>query len=261
MPSPFPGMDPYLEGSHWVDVHSQLCAEIARQLAPRLRPRYVALTNKRFILDTPEDVAIAPRSVYPDTGVTQVSTAILPQTPAGASEAPLHLATVMPERVPQVSVEIRDTAQRRLVTAIEVLSPVNKRGQGRAEYLRKRRGVLLSDAHLIEIDLLRQGRRVPMRQALPSVPYFVLVGRAEKRPIVDVWPIALDQPLPSIPIPLLLGDADTFLDLQHALTTVYDLIGYDLVVDYQRPPEVALPLEAAAWAEARLQDRSKAKSG
>jgi hypothetical protein len=158
----------------------------------------------------------------------------------------------MPERVPQVSVEIHDTTQRRLVTAIEVLSPVNKRGQGRAEYLRKRRGIMLSDAHLIEIDLLRQGRRVPMRQALPSVPYFVLVGRAENRPILDVWPIALDQPLPIIPIPLLPGDADTFLDLQQAFTTVYDLVGYDLIVDYQRPPEVSLPPEIAAWAEARL---------
>lgn len=254
MPSPFPGMDPYLEGSRWVGVHSQLCAEIARQLAPRLRPKYVALTNERFILDTPEDVAVAPRSVYPDTGVTQASGAVLPQTPARASEAPLHLATVMPERVPQVSVEIHDTTQRRLITAIEVLSPVNKRGQGRAEYLRKRRGIMLSDAHLIEIDLLRQGRRVPMRQALPSVPYFVLVGRAENRPILDVWPIVLDQPLPIIPIPLLPGDADTFLDLQQALTTVYDLVGYDLIVDYQRPPEVSLPPEIAAWAEARLRD-------
>src|SRR5262245_49575774 len=127
MPSPFPGMDPYLEGTRWLGVHSQLCAEIARQLAPRLRPRYVALTNERFVLDTPEDVAIAPRSVYPDTSVAQTNPNSLPATPTGTIEAPLHLATVMPERVPNVSVEIRDSAQRRLVTAIEVLSPVNKR--------------------------------------------------------------------------------------------------------------------------------------
>jgi hypothetical protein len=262
MPSPFPGMDPYLEGSRWSGVHSQLCAEIARQLAPRLRPKYVALTNERFVVDTPEDVAIAPRSVYPDTGVTEASPGVVPEHPVGVMEAPLRLATVMPERVPHVSVEIRDSAERRLVTAIEVLSPVNKRGRGRAEYLRKRRAVMLSDAHLIEIDLLRQGRRVPMRQALPSAPYFALVGRAERRPILDVWPIAMDQPLPTIPVPLLPGDADTFLDLQHALATIYDLIGYDLVVDYRRPPEISLPPETAAWAEARVQDwlRTKGES-
>src|SRR5215471_14324399 len=80
MPSPFPGMDPFLEGSRWIGVHSQLCAEIARQLAPRLRPKYVALTNECFILATPEDVAITGRSVYPDTGVIQASAAILPPT-------------------------------------------------------------------------------------------------------------------------------------------------------------------------------------
>jgi hypothetical protein len=170
MPSPFPGMDPYLEGPRWLGVHSQLCPEIARQLAPRLRPRYVALTNERFVLDTPEDIGIAPRSIYLDTGVTQASAAVLPQRPGSVSEPPLHLATIMPERVPQVSVEIRDSTERRLVTAIEVLSPVNKRGPGRRDYLRRRRAILLSDAHLIEIDLLREGRRVPMRQRCHRSP-------------------------------------------------------------------------------------------
>jgi hypothetical protein len=252
MASPFPGMDPYLEGSHWVSVHSQFCAEIARQLAPRLRPKYVALTNERFVLDIPGDVAIAPRSVYPDSSVTQASAGTLRQNPGGVSAAPLHLATVMPELTPQLSVEIRDSAHRQLVTAIEVLSPANKRSDGRGEYLRKRRAILLSEAHLVEIDLLREGQRVPMRQALPSVPYFVFVGRVDKRPILDVWPIALDQALPVIPIPLLAGDDDSFLNLQQALTTVYDLIGYDLVVDYDRSPEVPLPAETLQWAEDRI---------
>ena len=41
MPSPFPGMDPYLEGYLWPDVHQALAAKIRQQLAPRLRPRYV----------------------------------------------------------------------------------------------------------------------------------------------------------------------------------------------------------------------------
>ena len=40
MPSPFPGMDPYLEGNLWPDVHQALASEIRRQLANQLRPRY-----------------------------------------------------------------------------------------------------------------------------------------------------------------------------------------------------------------------------
>ena len=56
MPSPFPGMDPYLEGSLWMSIHSQLTAEIARQLAPKLRPKYLALTTERFVLDEISDV-------------------------------------------------------------------------------------------------------------------------------------------------------------------------------------------------------------
>lgn len=234
-------------------VHTQLCAEIARQLTPWLVPKYVALTNERFVLETPEDIGITTRGPYPDVVVSRTSTGT-PSSPSGVAVAPLRLATVMPEAVPHVTVEIRDTSQRQLVTAIEVLSPTNKRAEGREEYLAKRRRVLVSTAHLIEIDLLRAGLRVPMRQPLPSLPYFVFVGRFEQRPLVDVYPIPLDQPLPAITVPLLPGDPDCPLDLQQAFTTIYNALRYDLVVDYSRPPEVPLPPEAAAWADERVRN-------
>ena len=42
MPSPFPGMDPYLESSTWMNFHGQLVrGDRARQLGPKLRPRYL----------------------------------------------------------------------------------------------------------------------------------------------------------------------------------------------------------------------------
>jgi len=247
-------MDPYLEGSHWMGVHTQLCAEIARQLTPWLVPKYVALTNERFVLETPEDIGIPTRGLHPDVEVVPRHSTGTASSSAGAAVAPLRLATVMPEAVPHVTVEIRDTAHRQLLTAIEVLSPTNKLGEGREEYLAKRRRVLMSTAHLIEIDLLRTGLRVPMRQPLPSLPYFVFVGRFEQRPLVDVYPIPLDQPMPTIKVPLLPGDADFPLDLQQAFTTIYDSLRYDLVADYSRPPEVPLPPEAAAWAEERVRN-------
>ncbi|HVS36043.1 MAG TPA: DUF4058 family protein [Gemmataceae bacterium] len=251
MPSPFPGMDPYLEGSLWTTVHAQLSSEIARQLAPRLRPRYLALMTERFVMDSADDVAVMRTSIYPDVGVAEAE----PGPPVGGTAvatAPVRLATVMPTPVPHVSVEIRDTANRELVTAIEVLSPTNKRGEGRLEYLAKRQRLLLSTAHLVEIDLLHQGRRVPMQQALPPAPYYVLVGRAETRPLMDVWSIPLGAPLPVIGIPLLPGDPDVALDLQLALTTVYDVLGYDLAVNYAEPPEVPLPAAEAEWLDQRL---------
>ncbi len=253
MASPFPGMDPYLEGPLWMTVHTQLTAEIARQLAPRLRPRYLALTAERFVLEAPEGVAVASASLYPDVGVAPARPGPMPASPAPAPP-PLQLATVVPESIPHVTVEIRDAAHRQLVTAIEVLSPTNKRGEGRQEYLTKRRRILLSSAHLIEIDLLREGQRIPMRQPLPEAPYFALVGRAEFRPMLDVYPVQLTDALPTIRVPLLPGDNDVPLDLQLALSTIYDLLGYDLAVDYRQPPEPALSPADDAWADSLLRN-------
>jgi hypothetical protein len=151
-----------------------------------------------------------------------------------------------------VTIEIRDTAHRQLVTAIEVLSPTNKRGEGRDEYLAKRRRLLLSTAHLLEIDLLRQGQRVPMQQPLPAAAYFIFLSRVERRPLTEIWPLSLKDSLPVIPVPLLPDDQDAALDLQLVFTTTYDLLGYDLALDYTRAPEIPLPKEDAAWAEALL---------
>ena len=253
MPSPFPGMDPYLEGSFWTTVHFSLSAEIARQLAPKLRPRYLVLADERFVTEaeTLEGVMVTRTDIYPDVGLVESGPPSLSDRGAAIAPAPLRLATAMPSRVPHVTVEIRDTANRELVTVIEVLSPTNKRGDGRREYLAKRQHILLSTAHLMEIDLLRSGQRVPMQQPLPPAPYFAFLSRAESRPLTDVWPIALNDPLPVVPVPLLPGDSDVPLDLQLAFTTIYDLFGYDLAIDYSRSPEIPLEGDAAAWAEER----------
>lgn len=257
MPSPFPGMDPYLEGSLWTTLHSQLAAEIARQLAPRLRPKYIALTTERFVMDILEGVGISRASAYPDVAIAESH--VWPSASdraAAIAPAPLRLATVVPTPVPHFSVEIRDTANRELVTAIEILSPTNKRGDARKEYLAKRQRLLLSAAHLMEIDLLRSGERVPMQRPLPPAPYFVFLSRAASRPLMEVWPINLDASLPTVPVPLLDGDPDVPLDLQLAFTTIYDLLGYDLIADYTHPLEVPLEGEAAVWANERVRTRA-----
>jgi Protein of unknown function (DUF4058) len=247
-------MDPYLEGSTWMNFHGQLCSEIARQLGPKLRPRYLARLTERFFTEI--TLAAGPTKALKSPDIAVVESRPLSQ-PNGAggleiATVPVRIPTVIPESVLHFSVEIRDRLERRLITSIEVLSPTNQRGEGRDEYLAKRHRILQSQTHLIEIDLLRAGRRIPMMQDVPWAPYYVYVGRFEIRPDTDVWPISLDQPLPTIPVPLLPGDADVFLDLQRALTTVYDLSEYDLEIDYTKPPDGPLSSQQTAWVDEHL---------
>lgn len=257
MPSPFPGMDPYLEGDLWSSFHAAMSAEIARQLSPKLNPRYVALIQQRFVKDMSEprgeiEIAAADEQiVYPDVSIMSGEGAAK-MSACVAVAAPLRMTTVMPESVPISWVEIRDTAHRRLVTAIEVLSPVNKRGSGRRKYLRRREKLLLSTSHVMEIDLLREGRRVPMVEPLPPTPYFVFLSRAGRRPKTEVWPILLEESLPSVPVPLLNADPDALLDLQMALTAVYDSFGYRYLIDYSQSPEHRLTKQQAEWARERV---------
>src|SRR5215475_11388173 len=86
MPSPFPGMNPYLEGTLWTTVHFSLSAEIVRQLAPKLRPRYLVLPAERFVTETPESVAITTADIYPDVSVAEARA--VAGTAQGTSIAP-----------------------------------------------------------------------------------------------------------------------------------------------------------------------------
>jgi hypothetical protein len=252
MPSPFPGMDPYLEGSVWTSVHFQLASVFVRQLNPQIRPKYLALPTRRFVRDRAGWGGIMIGDNIPDVSVHRQDPAQPGPRTTGTLVPPLRMATVMRTPVPHITVKIRDVERRRLVTAIEILSPTNKRGIGRREYLRRRERFLDGDVHLLEIDLLRKGRRVPMLEDLPDNPYFVFLSRADQRPVADVWPIHLDQPLPTIPVPLHAGDADARLDLQQALTMAYDECCLGDMIDYSKPPEVPLTPEQSAWVVLRL---------
>ncbi len=256
MPSPFPGMDPYLEGAAWESFHAQFIGELGRQLAPRLRPKYMARVERRFSRDTtdqPDELTVSMTDVRPDVGVMQRDvSARMTGTGIAVSTPPLQLETVIPEHVPQWSLRISDVAERRLVTAIEMLSPTNKRGDGRTEYLARRDKFLSSSTHLIELDLLRKGTRVPMRGQLPPMPYFAFVSRAERRPLTGIWPIKLRDFLPPIPVPLLDGDDDVVLDLQSALNSMYDAFGYDLELNYSQPPDIPLLPDDSEWAQQLL---------
>jgi hypothetical protein len=125
-----------------------------------------------------------------------------------------------------------------LVTAIEILSPVNKRPghEANTSYLRKRRELLRSEAHLMEIDLLRGGVRPPLERPIPIAPYYIVLSRVDRRPNVAVWPVQLQDELPLLPVPLFEPDPDVPLDLAKAVANVYERGGYTSIIDYSQPP-------------------------
>lgn len=93
-----------------------------------------------------------------------------------------------------------------------------------------------------------------MQQPLPPAPYFVFVSRAERRPIIEVWPIQLNMLLPVIPVPLQAEDSEVTLDLGLALSTIYDTLNYDLIIDYSQPPQPPLEGDEAIWASELLRE-------
>ena len=139
---------------------------------------------------------------------------------------------------------------REVVTVLEVLSPANKhpRGKGMSKYERKRNEVLGSRSNLVEIDLLRDGERPPFVGRVDPHDYLVLVHRGWERPRIWAKGWALRDTLPSIPVPLLRDDAPVSLDLTQAMRLVYERGAYDLVLDYERPPDPALTADQQEWA-------------
>lgn len=263
MPSPFPGMDPYIEQSAiWPDFHSDLAGEMRARLNPNLRPRYYATTEVTIIYEDVESGTH--RQGRPDVGVhslreTQVA---YPTVSATDPNAPLPVESRVASDDPLklYHVEIRAANNHRLVTSIEILSPANKQRRHDAyeSYQRKRRGILVSEVHLIEIDLLRAGERPPLLDPVPPAPYYITLSRVEKRPTVQVWPIQLKDKLPTLPVPLLKPDPDVSLDLNAAVASVYERGAYDLRIDYLRPPPPPeLSAEERAWVETLLKQEKQ----
>ncbi|HYN87306.1 MAG TPA: DUF4058 family protein [Ardenticatenaceae bacterium] len=259
MPNPFPGMDPYLEGEMWQEFHDRLANQISMQLMPLLRPKYVALLEKRYALDYSRLGIVGPvegKTIYPDVHVVrtrEVREAAFPM--ATVAVEPVEVVSPLPERVPELSIEIRDVAQRQLVTVIEILSPANKHGPGIMDYAEKRLALLQTRTHLLEIDLLRGGTRIELIGDLPPAPYYVFLSRTERRPKTQAWPIPLRGRLPAVPVPLLTPDPDVLLDLQAAMAACYDLVGYELLLPYdQPPPPPPLSGEDAEWVETVLRE-------
>ena len=258
MPSPFPGMDPYLEApSIWPDVHHELMSVMRGRLNELLRPRYVVRIEERVYVSDENDPGR--RVIVPDLRIAHgVRTSQPPADSTSiATVEPIVVTTMVEEEIREARLEIVDPRAGRVLTIIEVLSPANKvpGSRGRESYSRKRRDVLTSSTHLVEIDLLRGGERMMVEGGLPACEYLVHVSRVEDRPQGTVWPIRLPQPLPVVPVPLAETDPDAALDLQQILNTAYENAGYDLTLDYGDPaPPPALRDEHVEWCDELLRE-------
>lgn len=264
MPSPFPGMDPYLENPGlWRDVHHNLITECQALLTAQLRPKYlVRIEERAYITDESEEWS-RPRQRVPDIEVLGrpgwEESRFTPEDAAQPSETsePVVATTWFEEEVHEAYLKIVDRLSRDVVTVIELLSPANKApgSPGRESFEAKRREVMNSPTHWVEIDLLRGERMVKVPGKVGPHQYLVHVSRKELRPRGQLWGIRLAQRLPIIPIPLKAGDPDGRLDLQAALDSAYDRAGYDLELDYRQPPRPPLDEELAAWADELLKSR------
>ncbi len=252
MPSPFPGMNPYLENAAvWTDFHYRFIAAAADALADPLAPSYyVKIGEHLYFHEVPDEgrerIGHADLSVHPTDfdGGRGAATAVLtePVTVEVADDVDITRVAFL---------EIFDRAGHEVVAVLELLSPSNKyAGPDREQHLGKRRQVLGSRAHLVEIDLLRGGPRLPWA-GMPACAYSVAVSRSHQRPSADFWPIRLRDPLPVIPIPLREGVPEPILDLQAILHRVYDRAGYRLYI-YESEPEPRLSAADTAWADGIL---------
>ncbi len=247
MPSPFPGMNPYLEQEVlWHDFHERFLPAAAAHLTAQLLPRYIVLIDENVYLhDLPLEAA---RPVgRPDLSVAQRPVRGEGASATGLLEAPAQVLLPEFDVEGESFLEIRDRQGRQLVAVVELLSPTNKRaGIHRSQYLVKRANLLNSTVHVVEIDLLRGGLPMPLADRPPGL-YSVLVSRAGARPRADFWPFGLRDPLPTVPIPLRPDDRDARLDLRSILDRVYDESGYAHFL-YDHDPDPPLAEEDVAWA-------------
>jgi hypothetical protein len=261
MPTPFPGMDPYLEHPGlWPDVHNGLIAELRNALAPQLRPRYYVALEERTCLAEPAGLAFVSR---PDVTVVGAPIPAVSRTAPGAALSmgvatlePVIVELPIPEPVRETYLEVRLAQTHAVIAVLELLSPADKRaGEGRQQYERKRSQVLTTCTHWVEIDLLRGGDPmvVDTRGQNAVSHYRILISRSEHRPRAVLLPFNVRHLIPSFRLPLQPGDDEPLVDLNHLLHLLYDRAGYDLRINYQGPTDPPLEEQDAIWADGLLQ--------
>ncbi len=262
MSSIFPGMDPYLEyPAFWSSFHTRLMVSIAESLEPQLGTQYYVEVESRTYQTDENDhellIGIPDAIVFSRSGDDASREPVQSdreQSTVATQIRPEKVMIPMPVDVTERYLEVRETKSDRVITVIELLSPKNKRsGEGREAYAKKRRAILSSGTHLVELDLLRGPKPMEILGAHSEAPYRVLISRASQRPMADFYGISLQQSLPSFPIPLQGQDIEPIVELQLIFNHVFDRARYASRIDYQQPlPPPKLSESDRVWVAERL---------
>jgi hypothetical protein len=254
-------MDPYLE-QFWPDLHASLIIYTRDQLEEKLPSNFIARVEERIVLEAEED----PHVFYPDVKITRRSGRGSPSSAVGSKAAVIE-PVIVPYRgepATETFINVLEAGPgQRLVTAIVILSLSNKlAGPNQQQYRRKQRELADARVSLVEIDLLRQGRRVlnvsPSRiPARARTAYQACVRRGWRLEQCEVYPMPLQAPLPAIRIPLRQKDEDVRLDLQAVLEQAYRKGRYYLTINYVEPPDPPLTGADAKWARSLIKAARK----
>jgi hypothetical protein len=254
MPSPFPGMDPYLEVQpFWSPLHANLITAMQGELKKRVPRNYSVWSDVYIWLHEP-DAITRKKQVEPDVFLSKKSVTSATSTALAQMVAPFTALLPALRRKGNRYLKIMEANSDQVITVIELLSPTNKRlGEDREAYLAKRNEYLANRINLVEIDLHRAGRRMPLgKPTPPDTDYYALICRAIDFPKTAIWPFSVRDRLPELPIPLKPEDGIVTLPLQPCFDFAYDIGPYDNEVDYGKSPRVPLTKADAAWAKRLL---------
>jgi hypothetical protein len=257
-------MDPYLEDlSVWMDFHESFITYLRDALLASLPDHYEARIEERVnlvALSDEETHLFRADVAISDLGGSQRAPFSEQQegsTTTLLAVEPVTIPIIIYEEEHESKVHILDRSNHRLITVVELLSPTNKRGDGYFQYKVKRNALLSTRVHLVEIDLLVDGERLPLKDSLPAGQYFAYVARGNCRPDCQVYAWSVQQALSKILIPLAAPDPDIALDLGELFTTTYDRGRYKRSLDYSAPPAAPLADDDRQWAAAIGQSLSR----
>lgn len=253
MHSPFPGVDPYLEAQPlWRDFHATFILCWRELLLQQLPQRYDARTDEDVYVGRLAEAEVR-KLMRPDVAVELLRQ---PRRQAGRGGVAVEEEVdLQPVRIPHTVIEerrinyitIKDKPHDRLVAVLELLSPTNK-SWGRRKYLKKRLELRKARVHLVEVDLLIGGRSPPLAMAPPQAHYHILLTRGNRRKTCEVYSWDLQDPLPTIPIPLLKPDPDLRSNLATVFNLAYERGQYWRAIDYSRPLDLPLNEPTLKWA-------------